>query len=198
MKKLTFLFLAVMAFMLSLTTVSYSAEMIVVSSAIDKNGVLADKYGYNDKTQLDSKGMPITSFPFEIKNAPKGTKSYAVFLEDKDAFPVSKGFSWIHWAAANITDTKVLENASKNKPKFVQGMNSWWSSLGGSRDAKEVSCYGGPAPYDGKEHIYEMHVYALDTKLDLKNGFLMNEMFRKMEGHVLGKYTLKFKYQLKK
>ena len=77
-------------------------------------------------------------------------------------------------------------------------MNSWWSSLGGSRDAKEVSCYGGPAPYDGKEHIYEMHVYALDTKLDLKNGFLMNEMFRKMEGHVLGKYTLKFKYQLKK
>ena len=43
-----------------------------------------------------------------------------------------------------------------------------------------------------------MHVYALDTKLNLKNGFLMNEMFRQMEGHVLGKYTLKFKYQLKK
>lgn len=96
MKKLTFLFLAVVALMFSLTTAGYSADMTVVSTAIDKNGVLADKYGYNDKTQLDSKGMPITSFPFEIKNAPKGTKSYAVFLEDKDAFPVSKGFSWIH------------------------------------------------------------------------------------------------------
>ena len=198
MKKLTLLFLAVMAFMFSLTTVSYSADMTVVSSAIDKNGVLADKYGYNDKTQLDSKGMPITSFPFEIKNAPKGTKSYAVFLEDKDAFPVSKGFSWIHGVAANITTTKVAENASKNKPNFVQGMNSWWSSLGGSRDAKEVSCYGGPAPYDGKVHTYEMHVYALDKKLNLQNGFLMNEMFKQMEGHILDQYTLKFKYQLKK
>lgn len=62
MKKLTFLFLAVMAFMFSLTTLGYSAEMVVTSSAIDSKGVLADKYGYNDKTQLDSKGMPITSF----------------------------------------------------------------------------------------------------------------------------------------
>ena len=198
MKKLTFLFLAVMAFMFSLTTLGYSAEMVVTSSAIDAKGVLADKYGYNDKTQLDSKGMPVTSFPLEIKNAPKGTKSYAIFLEDKDAFPVSHGFSWIHWVAANITTTSLKENASKDKPNFVQGMNSWWSSLGGSRDAKEVSCYGGPAPYDGKEHIYELHVYALDTKLNLKNGFLMNEMFRQMEGHILGEYTLKFKYQLNK
>lgn len=197
MKKLTFLFAAIVAILFSVTTYA-NAGMVVTSTAINSKGFLSDKYGYNDKTQLDTKGMPITSFPFEIKNAPKGTKSYAVFLEDKDAFPVSKGFSWVHWVAANITTTKVAENASKNKPNFVQGMNSWWSSLGGSRDAKEVSCYGGPAPYDGKVHTYEMHVYALDKKLNLKNGFLMNEMFKQMEGHILDEYTLKFKYQLKK
>lgn len=197
MKKLTILFAAVVAILFSVTSFA-NARMVVTSTAINSKGFLADKYGYNDKTQLDTKEMPITSFPFEIKNAPKGTKSYAVFLEDKDAFPVSKGFSWIHWVAANITTTKVAENASKNKPNFVQGMNSWWSSLGGSRDAKEVSCYGGPAPYDGKVHTYEMHVYALDKKLNLQNGFLMNEMFKQMEGHILDQYTLKFKYQLKK
>lgn len=197
MKKLTFLFAAIVAILFSVTTYA-NAGMVVTSAAINSKGFLSDKYGYNDKTQLDTKGMPITSFPFEIKNAPKGTKSYAVFLEDKDAFPVSKGFSWVHWVAANITTTKVAENASKNKPNFVQGMNSWWSSLGGSRDAKEVSCYGGPAPYDGKVHTYEMHVYALDKTLNLKNGFLMNEMFKQMEGHILDEYTLKFKYQLKK
>ena len=197
MKKLTFLFAAIVAILFSVTTYA-NAGMVVTSVAINSKGFLSDKYGYNDKTQLDTKGMPVTSFPFEIKNAPKGTKSYAVFLEDKDAFPVSKGFSWVHWVAANITTTKVAENASKNKPNFVQGMNSWWSSLGGSRDAKEVSCYGGPAPYDGKVHTYEMHVYALDKTLNLKNGFLMNEMFKQMEGHILDEYTLKFKYQLKK
>ena len=197
MKKLSFLFAAFVAIVFSVTTYA-NAQMVVTSTAVDAKGFLADKYGYNDKTQLDAKEMPITSFPFEIKNAPKGTKSYAVFLEDKDAFPVSKGFSWIHWVAANITTTKVAENASKNKPNFVQGMNSWWSSLGGSRDAKEVSYYGGPAPYDGKVHTYEMHVYALDKKLNLQNGFLMNEMFKQMEGHILDQYTLKFKYQLKK
>ena len=197
MKKLTFLFAAIVAILFSVTTYA-NAGMVVTSAAINSKGFLSDKYGYNDKTQLDTKGMPVTSFPFEIKNAPKGTKSYAVFLEDKDAFPVIKGFSWVHWVAANITTTKVAENASKNKPNFVQGMNSWWSSLGGSRDAKEVSCYGGPAPYDGKVHTYEMHVYALDKTLNLKNGFLMNEMFKQMEGHILDEYTLKFKYQLKK
>lgn len=197
MKKLTFFFAAIVAILFSVTTYA-NAGMVVTSTAINSKGFLSDKYGYNDKTQLDTKGMPVTSFPFEIKNAPKGTKSYAVFLEDKDAFPVSKGFSWVHWVAANITTTKVAENASKNKPNFVQGMNSWWSSLGGSRDAKEVSCYGGPAPYDGKVHTYEMHVYALDKTLNLKNGFLMNEMFKQMEGHILDEYTLKFKYQLKK
>lgn len=197
MKKLTFLFAAIVAILFSVTTYA-NAGMVVTSAAINSKGFLSDKYGYNDKTQLDTKGMPVTSFPFEIKNAPKGTKSYAVFLEDKDAFPVSKGFSWVHWVAANITTIKVAENASKNKPNFVQGMNSWWSSLGGSRDAKEVSCYGGPAPYDGKVHTYEMHVYALDKTLNLKNGFLMNEMFKQMEGHILDEYTLKFKYQLKK
>ena len=197
MKKLTFLFAAIVAILFSVTTYA-NAGMVVTSAAINSKGFLSDKYGYNDKTQLDTKGMPVTSFQFEIKNAPKGTKSYAVFLEDKDAFPVSKGFSWVHWVAANITTIKVAENASKNKPNFVQGMNSWWSSLGGSRDAKEVSCYGGPAPYDGKVHTYEMHVYALDKTLNLKNGFLMNEMFKQMEGHILDEYTLKFKYQLKK
>ena len=197
MKKLTFLFAAIVAILFSVTTYA-NAGMVVTSTAINSKGFLSDKYGYNDKTQLDTKGMPITSFPFEIKNAPKGTKSYAVFLEDKDAFPVSKGFSWVHWVAANITTTKVAENASKNKPNFVQGMNSWWSSLGGSRDAKEVSCYGGPAPYDGKVHTYEMHVYALDKKLNLKNGFFFFFLFKQMEGHILDEYTLKFKYQLKK
>lgn len=85
MKKLKLMYAALFAMLFSVTAFAH-AGMTVTSSAIDAKGFLADKYGYNDKTQLDAKEMPITSFPFEIKNAPKGTKSYAVFLEDKGCF----------------------------------------------------------------------------------------------------------------
>lgn len=170
--------------------------MTVVSSAVGEDGFIADMYGYNDTERLDEAGMPVYSIPFEIKNAPEGTVSFALMMEDKDAFPVSQGFSWIHWTAANIKDAVIPAGAGSQDADFVQGVNSWWSSLGGSRPAEEVSCYGGPAPYDGKVHTYELHVYALDCELPLENGFLMNELFHSMEGHILASYTLKAKYQL--
>lgn len=44
-------------------------------------------------------------------------------------------------------------------------------------------------------HTYELHVYALDTMLDLKDGFWFHEMFRQMEGHVLDQVTTKGTYR---
>ena len=46
-----------------------------------------------------------------------------------------------------------------------------------------------------KPHIYELHVYALDKLLDLRRGFLLNELYREMDGHILAKYTLKGIYE---
>ena len=116
MKKLTILFAAVVAILFSVTSFA-NARMVVTSTAINSKGFLADKYGYNDKTQLDTKEMPITSFPFEIKNAPKGTKSYAVFLEDKDAFlqlvKVFHGFTG--WQ-----QTSLLQKLQKTQVKINQ------------------------------------------------------------------------------
>ncbi|PWX29049.1 YbhB/YbcL family Raf kinase inhibitor-like protein, partial [Clostridium perfringens] len=45
-----------------------------------------------------------------------------------------------------------------------------------------------------KPHTYELHVFALDTLLDLKSGFNMNELYSKMNGHILEEYTLKGLY----
>lgn len=42
-----------------------------------------------------------------------------------------------------------------------------------------------------KEHIYELHIFALDKLLDLKNGFLLNELYREMDGHILDSFILK-------
>ena len=116
------------------------------------------------------------------------------FLEDKDAFPISGGFSWIHWVAANITKTKIAENESQNAQDFVQGINSWISIQGGNQSKELSSFYGGMAP-PNEPHTYELHVFALDTLLDLQNGFILHEMFRKMDGHILDQYTLKEVYR---
>ncbi len=166
-------------------------KMTVTSTGI-VDGIIDNKYGKHG-TEFNKNGMPSYSLPFKIENAPQGTVSYAIMLEDKDAFPVSGGFSWIHWTAANITKTELMENESIIASDFVQGLNSWTSMQGGSQSPALSSFYGGMAPPDAP-HTYELHVYALDTKLDIQNGFNMNDMYKKMDGHILAQYTLKGVY----
>lgn len=164
--------------------------MRVTSTAV-KDGMILDKYGMRGPVSAD--GVPTYSMPMKIEDAPAGTVSYALVLEDKDDFPSNGGFSWIHWTAANITKTELSENESINAKDFVQGVNSWISPQGGNLSRALCSMYGGPAPSDGA-HVYELHVYALDAELDLKNGFDYNILYRKMEGHILDQYTLKAVY----
>ena len=166
--------------------------MTVTSSGI-VNGVIEDKYGKRG-TEFNENGIPTYSLPLKIENAPEGTVSYALLLEDKDAFPVSGGFSWVHWTAANITKTELKENESQTAKDFVQGVNSWMSIQGGEQSKELSSFYGGMAPPDA-EHTYELHFYALDTMLNLENGFLMNDMYKQMDGHILAEYTLKGTYK---
>lgn len=150
-----------------------------------KQGFFADKYGA--KGICDDQGMALTSPPIRFVSAPSGTRSFAIVLEDKDAFRVS-GFSWIHWTACNI-HSDLEENASVTRKDFVQGLNSWISIQGGRRRPPEASRYGGMAPPD-KEHLYEIHAYALDCDLPLQEGFFMNELYHAMAGHVLASATI--------
>ncbi len=169
-------------------------KMTISSSGI-VGGIIEDKYGKRG-TQFTENGMPNYSLPIKIENAPEGTKSFAIFLEDKDAIPVA-GFSWIHWVAANIKVNELEENASLlRKNDFVQGRNSWSGSLRGddALGVEESSMYGGMAPPD-KEHTYELTVYALSEELNLENGFYANELFHAMEGKILGQATIKGKYK---
>lgn len=170
-------------------------SMKVTSNGI-VNGKIDLKYG-KFGSEFNENGMPIYSIPFKIENSPNGTVSYAIVLEDKDAYPVTNGFSWVHWTAANITRDEIKENESQTATDFVQGINSWASVLGGEQSKELSSFYGGMAPPD-KEHIYELHVYALDKKLNLQNGFYMNELYKQMEGHILDEYTLKGNYPSEK
>ena len=103
--------------------------MNVTSSGI-VNGVIQPQYGGHG-TQFNENGIPTYSLPFTVEDAPQGTVSVAIVLEDKDAYPVTGGFAWIHWLAANITRFEIKENESQTADDFVQGRNSWTSIQGG-------------------------------------------------------------------
>lgn len=165
---------------------------MVVTSAGITNGIIEDKYGKRGK-QFNENGVPSYSIPLKIEASPQNTVSYAIVLEDKDAYPVTSGFAWIHWLVANLTKTELLENESIVANDFLQGSNSWTSVQGGQQNREISSFYGGMGSPDAP-HIYEIHVYALDTILDLKRGFLLNELYRKMDGHILDSFTLKGLY----
>ena len=99
-----------------------------VSSKAIVNGEFEDKYGKRG-SQFSPNGMPSYSIPFEIEDAPEGTKSFAVVLEDKDAISAS-GFVWTHWLISDLKRTSVAENESISATDFTQGANTWASALG--------------------------------------------------------------------
>lgn len=163
-----------------------------VSSTGINNGIIDDKYGKRGQ-QFNINGIPNYSIPLKIENAPINTVSYAVILEDKDAYPVTGGFVWVHWLVANLIKDEIKENESITARDFVQGCNSWTSIQGGNQSIELSSFYGGMGAPDAP-HLYEIHVYALDVILDIKNSFLLNELYRKMDGHIIDSYTLKGLY----
>ncbi len=165
--------------------------MRVISKGI-VDGVILDRYGKRG-TQFNENGVPSLSIPIEILDAPEGTVSFALVLEDKDAIPVTKGFSWIHWSACGITKTVLEENASRKDKDLVQGLNSWTSIQGGNQ-SEALSCYYGGMGAPDRPHIYELHVYALDYLPVLQNGYYVNELYHAMQGHILDSYTLKGRY----
>ena len=167
-------------------------ENFILKSESIVNNVIDAKYGGKGTDII--KGVGSRSLPLEWSDPPKGTKSFVIIMEDRDAIPVT-GFTWIHWTVADIEaeKRKLGENESRTNPELIQGLNSWHSSIGGFTQ-EEAVFYGGPMPPD-KDHKYRFTIYALDKKLNLKNGYYLNELYEKMEGHILGESVLEGIYK---
>ena len=124
-------------------------------------------------------------------NAPEGTKSFALIVDDPDApDPANPSMTWVHWVLYNLPATSAaLPEAVKEKdlPKgTLQGLNDW-----------KKTGYGGPCPPIGK-HRYFHKLYALDIVLpDLKRP-TKAALEKAMKGHVLSKAELVGLYQRKK
>jgi len=107
--------------------------------------------------------------PLKIENIPQKTQSLVLMIDDPDA----PNGTWIHWMVANIDPNTAIIAENSVPQDAVQGKNSWGKIA-----------YGGPCPPSGT-HRYFFKIYALDQKLDLKEGFTFEELSQKMKGHVL-------------
>ncbi len=101
-----------------------------------------------------------------FENIPQGTKCTALIMDDPDAMG-AVGKVWVHWLYYNDGNDVQIE---------------------GKTDFGEIG-YGGPAPPD-KRHTYIFKAYALDTILDLKEGFSKQELEDAMKGHILAEAKL--------
>jgi Raf kinase inhibitor-like YbhB/YbcL family protein len=145
--------------------------LTVVSAAFAMNTMIPARY--------TCKGEDISP-PLSWSNAPRGTISFAVLVDDPDA-PVG---DWVHWVLFNLpeTTTELAEGQPRNFKLLsgaVQGLNDFGRAG-----------YGGPCPPPGKPHRYVFKVYALDTMLDLDSKARKKDLLRAMEGHVLAQGEL--------
>jgi Raf kinase inhibitor-like YbhB/YbcL family protein len=149
--------------------------MQITSTAFSEGNMIPSKYTCD--------GQDISP-PLEWKDAPAGTKSFALISDDPDA-PVG---TWVHWVVFNIPfQVKKLDEKIKREKEFNNGMRQ------GSNDWPKIG-YGGPCPPSGT-HRYYFKLYALDTMLDIKPGVTKAQLLKAMTGHVLAEAQLTGKYK---
>ncbi len=104
----------------------------------------------------------------EFSSVPTETKTLAIIMDDPDAMK-AVGKVWVHW----LTYHNVADSNSK---------------IEGKTDFGEIG-YGGPAPPDGR-HTYIFKGYALDTSLNLTEGYSKQELEDAMKGHIIAEAKL--------
>ena len=104
----------------------------------------------------------------QFGSIPDETKTLAIIMDDPDAMK-AVGKVWVHW----LTYHDVADSNSK---------------IEGKTDFGEIG-YGGPAPPDGR-HTYIFKGYALDTSLNLTEGYSKQELEDAMKGHIIAEAKL--------
>jgi Raf kinase inhibitor-like YbhB/YbcL family protein len=173
-------FLSLLATATLVGTISAQAQSFELTSADMVAGApIAEKFVFSGFGCSGGNVSPALNW----KNAPAGTKSFAVMTHDPDAPTGGAGF-W-HWVVVNLpaTATGLAQGAgaadNKTLPAGARQIATDFGSPG----------WGGPCPPQGdKPHRYNFTVYALKVeKLDLPanataslTGFMVN-------GNALGK-----------
>lgn len=112
-----------------------------------------------------------------VRSVPLKTESLALVMSDPDA----PGGTWIHWVMWNLNPNghKISENSAPG----VEGKNS----------AGQIG-YQGPCPPSGT-HRYIFEVFALDSKIDLEEGAIKDELEKAIKGRILASGSLTGLYE---
>ena len=121
--------------------------------------------------------------PLTWSDAPDGTKSFALIVDDPDApDPDAPQMTWVHWVLYDLPATigALSEGVTRaSLPTGAKEGNNDWEKAG----------YGGPCPPIGR-HRYFHKLYALDTVLPDLGAPTKAALERAIEGHVLAKAEL--------
>ncbi|MCL1145396.1 YbhB/YbcL family Raf kinase inhibitor-like protein [Shewanella sp. 10N.261.52.F9] len=153
--------------LLAFSAHSYALEL--TSTDIKEGQLMSSKFEYNG---MGCKGLNLSP-QLSWKNAPKGTKSFAITAFDPDA-PTGSG--WWHWTVLNIpADTASVAQGASGKVNIGLETRTDYGKPG----------YGGVCPPEGDGmHRYQFTIWALpEAKIDLPSdispavvGFTLNKM----------------------
>ena len=153
-----------------------SNELELTSSAFANNGAIAARH-----TGDDVDVSPALSW----KNAPAGTKSFAVICHDPDAPLISANgtYGFVHWVLYNIPAS--VSELAEGCADYTQGVNNFGNSG-----------YNGPLPPEGHgQHKYYFWIIALDAELNLPAGLTLWQLLEKIEPHATAMNRLIGTYQ---
>lgn len=161
-------------FLISLFAATSAHALDISSTSIKQDQPMDLKYVYNEFGCTGKNISPQLSW----KNAPAGTKSFAITSYDPDA-PTGSG--WWHWVVYNIpADVNEIGEGEKIA-ESTEGRTDFGSTG-----------YGGPCPPVGHgTHHYSFTVFALDVeKLEIPSDASAAMVGYNLGGHTLAKATI--------
>jgi len=154
--------------------------MEITSAALKDGGKIPIQY-----VMVPAGGKNI-SIPLSWKNAPPGTKSFALSIIDPH--PVAQ--NWVHWFVINIPASTAFlsEGASrKNMPGGAVELKNSFGETG----------YGGPQPPKGSgQHPYVITLYALNVEtIELETSASLPAFKKALEGKVIQSTSITGKFE---
>lgn len=140
-------------------------NMKIISSAFSEGQKIPQKYSCDGEN---------ISPPLSILDVPANSVSLVLIMDDPDA-PAG---TWVHWLVWNI-DPNVKDITEGATPS---------GSVSGTTSFGDVG-YGGPCPPSG-QHRYFFKLYALNSKIDLKEDAKVENLTQAMKNHLIQETSL--------
>ena len=126
--------------------------------------------------------------PLNWSDPPRGTRSFALIVDDPDARdPAKPERTWVHWVLYNLPPAQTRlprHTTAQSLPRGAhEGINDW-----------QKPGWRGPSPPRGR-HRYFHKIYALDVELPELGHADKATVERAMEGHVLATAELVGTYE---